>query len=74
MRILLINCEDFDYCARTICEVYEGDTISTKELTKYLTINYTGINFIIYPNMSDFMDAFNNEEIPYTSHFMSYLD
>ena len=73
MRILLVNCESDIHCARTICEVYEGDTISTRELTKYLNLQYKGVEFTIYSTMREFMDAFNNEEIPYTSHFMSYL-
>lgn len=75
MRVLLINCETFKGCARTVCERYEGSKVSNEDIIAYLENTYKveDEDYLIYESMSEFMDAFNNEEMPYTTHFLSYL-
>ena len=69
LQVLLINCEDTDGDARDKCNELENGTFSLKELEESLE----GFTFMLYEDMSDFMEGFNNEEIPYTSHFLTYL-
>ena len=75
MRVLLINCETFKGCARPVCESYEGSKASNEDIIADLEKKYKveDGDYIIYESMSEFMDAFNNEEMPYTTHFLSYL-
>lgn len=75
MRILLINCEPYNMCVRQACENIEGSTLTNKDLISLLKREYDidREDYLIYDNMSDFMDAFNDEEVPYSTHFLSYL-
>ena len=53
----------------------KGSIKCNEDIIAYLENTYKveDEDYIIYESMSEFMDAFNNEEMPYTTHFLSYL-